>query len=159
MPGNSDLVKHDLQRWVLLLGVLQIIVGCSIGFIPPTAVAWYRGIVMAHIEFTANGVLVVVLGLVLPYLELGVATLMVWFATLQIGTWTNGGAGVIAAFSGASSRLMPTINEKFPPPGGTNSALVTGILELCGITIIIALLLTAFGLFRSGRLRSQARGA
>ena len=159
MPGNSDLLKHDLQRWVLLLGVLQIIVGCSIGFIPPTAVAWYRGIVMAHIEFTANGVLVVVLGLVLPYLELGVATLMVWFATLQIGTWTNGGAGVIAAFSGASSRLMPTINEKFPTPGGTNSALVTGMLELCGITIMIALLLTAFGLFRSGRLRSQARGA
>lgn len=31
-------------------------------FIPPSAVAWFRGIVLANIEFTANGVLTVAFG-------------------------------------------------------------------------------------------------
>ncbi len=74
--------------------------------------------------------------------------LVVWFVTLQIGTWTNGAAGVAGAFSGASSPLMPTLNEKFPPPGGIDSATVTSLLQLCGVTIILALVLTLVGLIR-----------
>ena len=54
---NTGNLKANLKRWTLFLGVLQITVGCLVGFIPPSAVAWFRGIVMAHIEFTANGVL------------------------------------------------------------------------------------------------------
>jgi hypothetical protein len=75
--------------------------------------------------------------------------LWTWFATLQIGTWTNGAAGLAGAFLGASSRLMPTLNEKFPPPNGVDNPLVTGLLQLCGVTVMIALLLTLFGLWRS----------
>ncbi len=45
---------------------------------------------------------------------------------------------------------MPTLNEKFPPPGGTASPVVSGLLMLCGITILAALLLTLAGLLRSG---------
>jgi hypothetical protein len=65
--------------------------------------------VMAHIEFTANGVLMVAFGFLVRELRLRPAALKVWFATLQIGTWANGAAGVAAAFIGASSKLMPTI--------------------------------------------------
>ena len=151
MTTDIERLKGDLRRWTLLLGVVQVIVGCVVGFIPPSGVAWFRGIVMAHIEFTANGVLMIVLGLLVRELELGAAALRVWFAALQLGTWTNGTAGVFAAFTGASSRLMPTLNEKFPPPGGTDSALVSGTLQLCGVTILAALLLTASGLYRSRR--------
>lgn len=151
MTNDIQSLKITLRQWTLLLGVLQIIVGCSVGFIPPTAVSWFRGIVMAHIEFTANGVLMIVLGLLVRDLVLNATALKVWFATLQIGTWTNGIAGVVAAFSGASSKLMPTLNEKFPPPNGTDNPLVSGVLQLCGITIMIALLLTAYGLYRSQR--------
>ena len=107
MTTKLDELKTDLRRWTLILGVLQITVGCVVGFIPPPAVAWFRGIVMAHIEFTANGVLMVAFGFLVSELRLGPAALKVWFATLQIGTWTNGGAGVAAAFLGASSKLMP----------------------------------------------------
>jgi hypothetical protein len=149
MTTDIDSFKLNLKRWVLLLGVLQITVGCIIGFIPPSAVAWFRGIVMAHIEFTANGVLMVAFGFLVNELRLSPTALKVWFATLQIGTWTNGAAGVVAAFSGSSSMLMPTLNEKFPPPHGVDSAAVTSLLQLCGITIILALLLTAYGLVRS----------
>jgi hypothetical protein len=156
VTAELDQLKDNLRRWTLVLGVLQITVGCIIGFIPPSAVSWFRGIVMAHIEFTANGVLMVVLGLLVFEMRLSPLALKAWFATLQLGTWTNGAAGVAAAFLGASSPLMPTLNEKFPPPQGTNHPLVSGLLQLCGVTIMIALLLTLYGLLRSPRLRPAA---
>jgi hypothetical protein len=149
MTGDLDNLKANIKRWTLILGVLQITVGCAVGFIPPSAVEWFRGIVMAHIEFTANGVLMVAFGFLVGQLALGRALLWVWFALLQIGTWTNGAAGVAAAFIGASSKLMPTLNEKFPPPNGTDNPLVSGLLQLCGITIMVALLITLYGLLRA----------
>jgi hypothetical protein len=82
-------LKANVKHWTLILGVLQITVGCMVGFIPPSAVAWFRGIVMAHIEFTANGVLMVAFGFLVRELQLSPAALKVWFATLQIGTWAN----------------------------------------------------------------------
>ena len=99
---------------LLFLGVLQVTVGCALGFIPPTAVQWFRGIVMAHIEFTANGVLMVALGLLVMNMELGATGLKAWFVTMQIGTWSNGAAGPVGAFIGYSSRLMATLNATFP---------------------------------------------
>ena len=149
MATDIDRLKENLRRWTLVLGVLQITVGCVVGFIPPSAVAWFRGIVMAHLEFTANGVLMIAFGFLVRELRLSPTALKVWFATLQIGTWTNGAAGVAAAFIGASSTLMPTINEKFPPPHGTDNPIVSGSLQLCGVTIMVALLLTLYGLLRS----------
>jgi hypothetical protein len=149
MPGDIEHLKATLKHWTLVLGVLQITAGCMIGFIPPSAVLWFRGIVMAHIEFTANGVLMVVLGLLVTQLRLGPAAFKAWFTTLQIGTWSNGAAGLAAAFVGSSSQLMPTLNEKFPPPHGMDSPVVTGLLQLCGVTIMIALVLTLYGLIRS----------
>jgi hypothetical protein len=149
MATDSDPLKENLRRWTLLLGVLQITVGCVVGLIPPSAVAWFRGIVMAHIEFAINGILMIVFGLLVRELRLSPTALKTWFATLQIGTWTNGAAGVAAAFLGASSKLMPTLNEKFPPPNGIDNPIVSGLLQLCGVTILIALLLTLYGLMRS----------
>ena len=116
---------------------------------------------MAHVEFTANGVLMVAFGFLVKELQLGPAALRAWFGTLQIGTWTNGAAGVAAAFLGASSKLMPTLNEKFPPPNGTDNPIVSGSLQLCGVTIMLALLLTLWGLWRaktSARLKEAATG-
>jgi len=57
---------------------------------------------------------------------------------------------------GSSSKLMPTITEKFPPPHSLDSPVVTGLLQLCGVTIMAALLLTLYGLMRS---KSSASGA
>ena len=148
MTSDIDGLKAHLKRWTLLLGVLQITVGCLVGFTPPSAVAWFRGIVMAHIELTANGVLMVAFGFLVKELRLNPPALIAWFATLQIGTWTNGAAGVAAAFMGSSSQLMPTLNEKFPPPHGIGNPVVTGLLQLCGVTIMVALLLTIYGLVR-----------
>ncbi|MFZ2171437.1 MAG: hypothetical protein WAW61_17585, partial [Methylococcaceae bacterium] len=149
MAIDIDSLKANFRRWTLLLGVLQITVGCMVGFIPPSAVAWFRGIVMAHIEFTANGVLMVVFGFLVKELCLNSTALKIWFATLQIGTWANGASGLAAAFIGSSSKLMPRLNEKFPPPNSADSPFVTGLLQLCGVTIMVALLFTIYGLLRS----------
>lgn len=149
MERDIEDLKSNLKRYALILGVLQITVGCLVGFIPPTAVQWFRGIVMAHIEFTANGVLMIVFGFLIAEMRLSATTFKVWFTSLQIGTWANGTAGVIAAFLGASSPLLATLNAKFPPPNGTDSALVSATLMICGVTVMIALLLTLYGLLRS----------
>ena len=105
--------KEKIRRWTLILGVFQITVGCLVGLIPPTAVSWFRGIVMAHIEFTVNGILMVAFGFLVNELRLNKTALMAWFVLLQIGTWTNGTAGVIGAFVGESTKLMPTISLIF----------------------------------------------
>ena len=147
----ADALKARVRRWTLLLGVCQVAFGCLVGFIPPTAVPWFRGIVMSHIEYTANGVLMVAFGFLVPELRLGAPALKAWFATLQIGTWTNGTAGLVGAFLGASSPLMPTLNEKFPPPNGAMNPMVTGLLQLCGVTMMVALALTIVGLARAAR--------
>ncbi|MDH5310917.1 MAG: hypothetical protein OEY08_13235, partial [Gammaproteobacteria bacterium] len=105
---------------------------------------------------TANGVLMVVFAFVLNEMRLASAALLLWFVTLQIGTWANGTAGVIAALAGSSSPLMPTITEKFPPPHGGDNPLVSASLMLCGITILIALLLTLYGLLRGWNAKATA---
>ncbi len=148
MNSGVDELKEQLRRWVLLIGTAQVLFGCIVGFIPPTAVPWYRGIVMAHIEFTANGVLMTVVGLLARELRLGPGALRVWFWTLLVGTWTNGAAGLVGAFAGQSSHLMTTLNQKFPPPNGAENPAVTGLLLVCGVTIVIALVLTIVGLAR-----------
>jgi len=148
MSTTPDQLRMTLRRWTLFLGVLQVTAGCIVGFIPPPAVEWFRGIVMAHIEFTANGVLMVVLGLLVTEMRLATGAWLAWFVALQIGTWANGAAGVIAGIVGASSPLMPTITEKFPPPHGGDNPLVSASLMLCGVTILIALVLTLTGLVR-----------
>src|SRR5262249_57284180 len=135
MAGEIERLKEDLRRWTLVLGVLQITVGCLVGLIPPSAVAWFRGIVMAHIEFTANGVLLVAVGFLARELRLSPSLWKVWFATLQIRTWTNGGAGVAAAFTGASSPLMPALNEKFRPPTGPDRPVGSAPLRAYGRAI------------------------
>lgn len=151
MNTGIDSLREQLRRWVLLIGVAQVLFGCIVGFIPPTAVSWFRGIVMAHIEFTANGVLMMVIGLLARELRLSAGAWRIWFWTLIVGTWTNGGAGLVGAFAGQSSPLMPTLNQNFPAPGGAENPVVTGLLMVCGVTIVIALVLTVAGLSRAPR--------
>lgn len=149
MAHDASRLVERLRRWVLLIGVAQVLFGCLVGFIPPTAVGWFRGIVMAHIEFTANGVLMTVIGLLAREMRLGVVAWRVWFWTLIVGTWFNGTAGLVGAFAAQSSPLMPTLNQSFPAPGGVNSPIVTGLLLICGLTIVTALVMTLVGLARA----------
>jgi hypothetical protein len=146
MAQSNDSLQERLGRWTLILGVCQVTVGCLVGFIPPSAVPWFRGVVMSHIEYTANGVLMIAFGFLLKEMRLGSKGLWAWFASLQLGTWTNGTAGLVGGLLGYSSAMMPTINEKFPAPRGLDHPAVSGLLQLCGVTMMVALFLTLYGL-------------
>ncbi len=145
---NELALKHDLRRWTLLLGVLQITAGCVVGMVPPDAVPWFRGIVMAHITYTANGVLLVVFALIVHDLQLGRRALWAWFVALQLGTWTNGTAGLVGALMGSSAWMLPTLNEKFPAPHGAENPVVAGLLLTCAAGMLVGLGLTLVGLVR-----------
>jgi hypothetical protein len=151
--NNNDVtsLSTTLRRWTLILGVAQITIGCLVGLIPPSAVPWFRGIVMAHIEFTVNGILMVAFGLLVAELHLRAWALKSWFVLLQVGTWTNGAAGLVAGLTGFASILMPTLVQNFPPPAGSDHWAVTGLLQLCGATILAALGLTLWGLISRAR--------
>ncbi|TAJ60969.1 MAG: hypothetical protein EPO58_04520 [Chitinophagaceae bacterium] len=150
MPLSSALSER-IRFVTLLLGVIQVTMGCLVGLIPPDAIAWYRGLVMAHIQFTANGVLLVVLGFLLREMVLSPLLLRLWFVSTQAGTWLNGVAGMIAAIIGQSSSQMPALNKAYPPPTAGSSVLVYTTLVLCGLLILLGLGLTVWGLVRARR--------
>ncbi|MFZ5654437.1 MAG: hypothetical protein ACOY42_08570 [Pseudomonadota bacterium] len=158
MNHDPTRLRTRLRHWTLVLGVAQITLGCLVGLIPPAAVPWFRGIVMAHIEFTLNGVLLVAFGLLAADLRLRAAALRLWFVALQLGTWSNGAAGLMGGVLGVSSVLMPTINQRFPAPAGDDHWAVTGLLQLCAVTMLLALALTLWGLV-AGRGRGVAVGS
>lgn len=155
MNNDTTRLRTRLRHWTLVLGVAQITLGCLVGLIPPAAVPWFRGIVMAHIEFTLNGVLMVAFGLLVADLRLRAGLLWAWFWALQLGTWSNGAAGLVGGVLGVSSVLMPTLNQRFPAPAGADHWAVTGLLQLCALTILAALALTLWGLV-AGRGRDGA---
>ena len=65
-------------------------------------------VVTSLVTFTVlYGVLMVVWGLLLREMALGPALTRLWFWALQIGTWTNGLAGVAAARPGARGGGLP----------------------------------------------------
>lgn len=152
-----EIKRERIRHWTLWLGVLQVTVGCLFGLLPPSMVEWFRGVVMAHLGFTANGVLMIVLGLLVREMQLGPKLLGLWFWSLQVGTWLNGAAGVIAAFTGAASKFTPAANHQAPPPGGDASRLVAGSLALCAVAILLALVLTLYGLASARRNRPPVK--
>ena len=147
IENQINSLKIKIRRWTLILGVMQIFFGCLVGLIPSSEVLWFRGIVMSHLQYTSNGMLMILFGLLVPELCLSARALKVWFVTLQIGTWSNGTAGLVGAIIGFSSKLMPTLNEKFPAPRGLDHPAVSGLLHLCGVMILISLSLTLYGFF------------
>jgi hypothetical protein len=149
MRHDTRALKCTLRRLTLLLGVAQVTVGCVVGLLPPTAVPWFRGIVMAHVEYTGNGVLLVALALVLPDMRLGRAALWIWFGSLQLGTWLNGSAALVAGLGGRSSRLLTVANAASAPPRGAGDPVVTGMLVATGAAVLVGLALTLAGLARA----------
>jgi hypothetical protein len=140
----------DRMKRITMLGVAQVLLGCFVGFIPPTAVLHFRSIVTAHIEFCINGILLAVLGILTQYMDLSPGMLFLLEINAYLGTFCNGGAFFVSAFTGFGSKLGVTSNEKFPPPNGTEggySDLMTGILMVCGVTIIISLVISLIGLY------------
>jgi hypothetical protein len=136
---------------MMIVGLAQVLLGCIVGFIPPPAVLHFRSIVTAHIEFCVNGILLAVLGILTQYMNLSVPLFSILEISAYLGTFCNGGAFLISAFTGFGTKLAPTVNEKFPFPNGVEggySDLMTNCLLVCGITIVTSLVISILGLSR-----------
>jgi hypothetical protein len=72
---------------IAMLGVAQVLLGCFVGFIPPTAVLHFRSIVTAHIEFCINGILLAVLGILTQYMDLSPGMLFLPEINAYLGTF------------------------------------------------------------------------
>ena len=158
METDTDRLKANLRRWTLILGVLQITVGCVVGFIPPSAVAWFRGIVMAHIEFTANGVLMVVFGLLVREICLsseGIQGVVRDAANGHVDERSSRSWWRLSSAHRRNSCRRPTRSSRRPTVPTTR--LFPASLLLCGVTIMVALLLTLYGLLRPRKLRCTTR--
>jgi hypothetical protein len=104
---------------------------------------------MAHIEYAGNGILLIALGLLVREMRLSASMWWIWFVVLQLGTWLNGASAVFAAVLGSSSNLLSLANASSPPPAGTGSSIVTGMLITTGVTMVIGLSITLVGLARA----------
>ena len=148
---KSIILNMERMKRIMILGVTQILLGCFIGFIPPPAVIHFRSIVTAHIEFCVNGILLTVLGILTQYMDLNPFLFFILEITSYLGTYCNGAAFLVSAFTGFGTKLAPTINEKFPFPQGIEggySTLMTNILMICGVNMVISLFLALIGLYQ-----------
>ena len=139
------------MKRIIMMGVLQVLIGCIVGLIPPPAVVHFRSIVTAHIEFCFNGILLALMGLLTQYMALGSVSFFILEVTAYFGTFLNGSAFFISAFTGFGTKLSPTINEKFPFPNGIEggySDLMTTCLMTSGVTVITCLVISLVGLAR-----------
>ena len=141
-------METTLKR-MILLGVLQVLLGCIVGLIPPPAVLHFRSIVTSHIEFCVNGMLLTLLGLITNYMTLSDTMMVIMEISAYLGTFLNGTAFFVSAFTGFGSPLAPNIHEKSPFPKGTEggySDLMTGMLMTCAVFVICSLIIASIGL-------------
>ena len=139
------------RKILMVLGVTQVLLGCVLGLIPPSAVQHFRSLITAHIEFCMNGMLLALIGFLYDHMTLGPFLAVLLDTTAIVGTFTNGGAFVLAAFTGASTILSPLINSSHPPPLGTDgywSHVITNSLVVCAIATILSLIISIIGLLR-----------
>ena len=52
-------------------------------------------------------------------------------------------------------QLEAELNQSFPASGGMANPVVTGLLEVCGVTIVTALVLTLVGLARAPKAQRE----
>ena len=136
-------------RRMIFLGVVQILLGCIVGLIPPPAVLHFRSIVTSHIEFCVNGILLALLGLITNYMTLSDTMLVIMEISAYLGTFLNGTAFFVSALTGFGSPLAPNVHEKTPFPNGIEggySDLMTGMLMTCALFVILSLIIALIGL-------------
>lgn len=135
----------EKQKFAILLGGAMImLMGLLIGFIPPEKV-WYDMLIKSHSLAMMNGSLCVILGLLQPQLSkvLSTGLMKLWGVSLFLGTLFNPLAHLIGAFTGTKSTL---IRSMVAPHG--DSLIVTWCLYFCAVNILVATILTCYGLFK-----------
>uniref|UniRef100_A0A6S8DRP8 Uncharacterized protein n=1 Tax=Aplanochytrium stocchinoi TaxID=215587 RepID=A0A6S8DRP8_9STRA len=151
-------VQFQLQKYMLLSGIIQILFCCLEG----PAIAAMPNKAMgkaAHHQFGHNGELLIALAFAFPLCNLSPALLWATFFLLQIGTWCNGLSYLIVAATDCPNPLFENTPGLVAPGNGTGNIYTTastiGLMALTAPGIVFGLLLLFIGVVRSGPAKSK----
>ena len=128
---------------LIALGVALFFAGLMSGLVIPKLKIPRMGLT-SHLEGTANGTFLIVVGLIWDRIHLGDFWLAVAFWTLVYGTWANWGATLLGGIWG-TGRITP-ISSGGRTGGAVQEKIVTTMLVLVGLTDIIGVAIVFVGL-------------
>lgn len=158
---SSFAEEMAIHRRQLRLFITAAVIFLFFGLIPALPAVHFnkaifpgtRHMYTLHLEATANGVMVIALGLLQPFLELSGVLGVVFEVMLYMGVWFNIVPWVIGARNsvvlklgegqvGLDPRMVPGPHNEF------YVSLIGTMLTLCGVGIITAWAITLFALLR-----------
>ena len=136
-------MNRDPQHRLLWHGVLLLLLGLLTGAIIPLAENARLGL-SAHVGGVQNGMVLVLFGLVWPFVELGRAAAK-WMVGLALGSlYGRWAANVLGAFLG-TGRLTPIAGEGREGAAWAE-AVVGGALSIGAVAIVVSVVLVLRGL-------------
>jgi hydroxylaminobenzene mutase len=121
-----------MQTLLFGTGLALFLVGLFTGFLVPSLKNPRMGLA-SHVEAHMNGLFLIVLGLLWPYVELSQTWEAVTIALLIYGAWTNWFATLIAGIWGAGGGMM-----KLAAPDHVGSSGKEGLIKFLLISLSIA---------------------
>ena len=121
-----------MQTLLFATGLALFLFGLFTGFAVPAMKNPRMG-VASHMEAHMNGLFLIVLGLLWPYVKVSQTWEMVTIALLVYGAWANWFATLLSGFWGAGGRMMP-----IAAPDQFGSNLKEGFIKFLLISLSIA---------------------
>jgi len=143
MPNSTQLFA---LKYSLLSGISQILVGCLLGG-PIADMPNPQMGKAGHHQMTTNGVFLMAIAFCFPYCKLSKFWLRIAFVTAQFGTWCNGLAYWILAFTNAPNPMFLK-SSNLAPEGENNIYTYMSIASLlfCGVNLLLNLTLLIWGI-------------
>jgi hydroxylaminobenzene mutase len=121
-----------MQTLLFGTGLALFLVGLLTGFLVPALKNPRMGLA-SHVEAHMNGLFLIVLGLLWPYVKLSQTWEAITVALLIYGTWINWFATLLSGIWGAGGRMMP-----LAAPDHVGSGAKEGFIKFLLISLSIA---------------------
>ncbi len=121
-----------MQTLLFVTGLALFLLGLLTGFIVPKMKNPRMGLA-SHMEAHMNGIFLIVLGLLWPYVELSQFWEGIAVGLLVYGAWANWFATLLAGLWGAGGRMMP-----LAAPDRVGSSIKEGLIKVLLISLSLA---------------------
>ena len=135
-----------MQTLLFAAGLILFLLGLLTGFAVPAMKNPRMGLA-SHIEAHMNGLLLIVLGLLWPYVNLSQTLETVTVALLIYGTWMNWFATLLSGIWGAGGRMMPIAAPDHVGSGAKEGFIKFSLISL-SIADVIGVCLVLWGVLR-----------
>jgi hydroxylaminobenzene mutase len=125
---NTEFVL-EYGRKLVRNGILLFLIGLLTGFVIPVMQNPRMGL-SSHLEGVQNGMLLILLGLVLPKLNVKDRAIKWSYGLAIFGTFTNWFTTFLAGFWGAGAEMMPIAGGNFIGAAWQEGLIKVGLLSL-----------------------------